>query len=233
MAPSYMRLVGLLGGVNWVFDFYTGGPRRPVFFDAAATCPALLELDRNFPAIRAELEALLAEKAAIPRYHEVDRMQYGISARVDPEKDWKVYYLYAMGEKPAANRARCPRTAVLLDQVPGLFQAFFSILDGGKSVPAHCGPYRGYLRYHLGLVVPGEHPPSIRIKDQHHTWREGQSILFDDSWNHEVTNTSTSERVVLIVDIRRPMPWPFASLNRFVEAIMRLVYGKQILKALT
>jgi aspartyl/asparaginyl beta-hydroxylase (cupin superfamily) len=232
MGFNYMSLVGLLDGVNAFFDLYTGGRRRPVFFDIEATCPALLEFDRNAPAIREELDALLSEKAAIPRYHDVDRMQYGISARVDPEKDWKVFYLYAMGEKPEANRARCPRTAALLDQVPGLFQAFFSILDGGKSVPAHCGPYRGYLRYHLGLVVPQDNPPSIRIKDQHYTWQEGKSILFDDSWEHEVYNQSQSDRVVLIVDIRRPMPVPFGAFNRFVEYVMRRVYGRQLLKKL-
>jgi aspartyl/asparaginyl beta-hydroxylase (cupin superfamily) len=232
MGLSYMSLIGLLDGINRIFDLYTGGSRRPVFFDIEKTAPALLALDRNSPAIREELLGLLAEKQAIPRYHEVDQMQYGISARVDPEKDWKVFYLYAMGEKPVANRARCPQTAALLDQVPGLFQAFFSILDGGKSVPAHCGPYRGYLRYHLGLVVPETDPPSIRIKDQHYTWQEGQSILFDDSWEHEVTNRSTSDRVVLIVDIRRPMPIPFGSLNRLVEFVMRMVYGKQVLKKL-
>ena len=130
-------------------------------------------------------------------------MQHYISGRFDPEKDWKVFYLYAMGEKPAANRARCPRTAALLDQVPGLFQAFFSILDGGKSIPAHAGPYRGYIRYHLGLVVPEDNPPSIRVKDQHYTWKEGESILFDDSWDHEVINKSDGDRVVLIVDVRQ------------------------------
>ncbi len=232
MGFNYMSLVGLLDGVNAFFDLYTGGKRRPVFFDIEKTCPALLELDGNSAAIRDELLALLAGKAAIPRYHDVDRMQYGISGRVDPEKDWKVFYLFAMGEKPAANRARCPKTSALLDQVPGLFQAFFSILDGGKSVPAHCGPYRGYLRYHLGLVVPEHNPPSIRIKDQHYTWEEGKSILFDDSWQHEVYNQSESDRVVLIVDIRRPMPLPFGSLNRFVEFVMRRVYGKQLLKKL-
>jgi aspartyl/asparaginyl beta-hydroxylase (cupin superfamily) len=137
-----------------------------------------------------------------------------------------------MGEKPAANRAKCPRTSALLDEIPGLFQAFFSILEGGKSVPAHYGPYRGYLRYHLGLVVPKTNPPTLRIKDQHHTWREGESILFDDSWDHEVINNATEDRVVLIVDIRRPMPLPFAAVNRFVEYGMRLIYGKQILKKL-
>jgi aspartyl/asparaginyl beta-hydroxylase (cupin superfamily) len=228
----YFNLIRLLDGFNWLFDFSTGGSKRPVFFDIDRSFPKLRVLDQNFPAIRAELVELLDEKASIPRYHDLDRMQTYISATVDADKNWKVYYLYAMGEKPAANRARCPRTAEALDQVPGLFQAFFSILDGGKSVPAHCGPYRGYIRYHLGLVVPRENPPSIRVKDEIYTWKEGESVLFDDSWNHEVMNKCAEDRVVLIVDVRRPMPLPFAALNRFVESVMRLVYGKQVLKKL-
>ncbi len=232
MAAHYFNLVVLLDGINWLFDFSTGGKCRPVFFDIDATYPQLRVLDRNFPTIRAELVDLLSEKATIPRYHDLDPMQTAISGKVDADKDWKVYYLYAMGEKPAANRDRCPRTAAALDQIPGLFQAFFSILDGGKSVPAHCGPYRGYIRYHLGLVVPTENPPSIRVKDEIYTWKEGESVLFDDSWNHEVMNTSASDRVVLIVDVRRPMPLPLAAVNRFVEWVMRLVYGKQVLKKL-
>lgn len=229
---GYLSLVGLLDGVNRFFDLYTGGRRRPVFFDVGATCPELLALDRDQAAIRAELLGLMAEKGSIPRYHDLDGMQHYISGRFDADKDWKVFYLYAMGEKPAPNRAKCPQTAALLDRVPGLFQAFFSILDGGKSIPAHRGPYRGYLRYHLGLVVPEVDPPSIRIKDQHYTWEVGRSIMFDDSWDHEVTNKAGADRVVLIVDIRRPMPLIFDRCNRFVEFVMRQVYGKQIVKKL-
>jgi aspartyl/asparaginyl beta-hydroxylase (cupin superfamily) len=232
LAINYLSLMRLLDGINWLFDFHTGGRNRPVFFDVDRTRPELRALDRESPAIKQELAGLLAEKASIPRYHDLDQGQTYISGTVDKDKDWKVFYLYAMGEKPEANRARCPRTAALLDRVPGLFQAFFSILDGGKSVPAHRGPYRGYLRYHLGLVVPEDDPPSIRIKDQHYTWKEGESILFDDSWDHEVFNRAKSDRVVLIVDVRRPMPLPFRALNRSVESVMRLVYGKQILKKL-
>jgi aspartate beta-hydroxylase/beta-hydroxylase len=229
---NYINLVGLLDGVNRFYDLHTGGQKRPVFFEIEKTCPELLELGRSFPAIRDELRALLAEKSEIPRYHDLDKMQSYISAKGDPEKSWKIFYLYAMGEKPAANRARCPQTSALLDGIPGLFQAFFSILDGGKAIPAHRGPYRGYIRYHLGLVVPEVNPPSIRIKDQHYTWKEGESVLFDDSWEHEVYNECPGDRVVLIVDIRRPMPFVFDSFNRLVETVMRLVYGKQILKKL-
>jgi aspartate beta-hydroxylase/beta-hydroxylase len=232
MAFNYLSYMVVLGAIDRMFDVYTGGRRRPVFFDIEQTCPQLNALEENAPVIREELEALLAEKAAIPRYHDLDAAQQYISAQVDPEKNWKVFYLDVIGEQPEANRARCPRTAALLDQIPGRMQAFFSILDGGKSIPAHCGPYRGYLRYHLALIVPRNNPPSIRIKDQYHTWQEGHGVLFDDSWDHEVINQSDSDRVVLIVDIRRPMPQPFDALNRFVISVMRMIYGKEIMKKL-
>ena len=137
-----------------------------------------------------------------------------------------------MGVKPEAYCARCPRTMALLDGIPGLFEAFFSILEGGKSIPHHEGPYRGYLRYHLGLIVPEKNPPSIRLKDQVYTWKEGESVLFDDSWDHEVYNQCESDRVVLIVDIRRPMPQPFDGVNRLVQRIMKAVYGRHVLERL-
>ncbi|MBV8229499.1 MAG: aspartyl/asparaginyl beta-hydroxylase domain-containing protein [Planctomycetaceae bacterium] len=228
-----LNLVELLNGFNWLFDFYTGGRRRPVLFDIEKTRPELLELDRNFPAIREELMGILADKKEIPQYHEVDELETYISNTVDTDKGWRVYFLYAMGEKPEKNRARCPRTAAILDRVPGVFEAFFSILEAGKSIPTHSGPYRGYLRYHLGLIVPRNDPPTMRLKDRYYTWKEGESILFDDSWEHEVYNKCDGDRVVLIVDIRRPMPVVLDSINRFVVLVMRFVYGRQILKKLT
>jgi aspartate beta-hydroxylase/beta-hydroxylase len=198
--------------------------------DIDATYPSLRKLDAHFSEIRQELIALLPDKDQIPRYHELDEGQTEISA--ETPADWKVFMLYAMGEKPERNRARCPRTSALLDEIPGLFQAFFSILDPGKHVPAHCGPYRGYIRYHLALKVPEENKPCIRIRDKYHTWIEGESILFDDSWDHEVRNDSQEIRVVLIVDVLRPMPWPFSLLNRTVTAIIRLLYAKGVTRKL-
>lgn len=227
-----LNLVSLLEPLNRFYDLYTGGRRRPVFHDIDATRPELREIDRNFPAIREELMAVLPNKREIPRYHDIDPMQAYISAKGDPDKAWKIFYLYAMGDWPGTGRAACPKTAALLEKIPGLFQAFFSILEAGKSIPPHEGPYRGYLRYHLGLLVPKEAPPALRIKDETYTWREGESILFDDSWNHEVINNCTEDRVVLIVDIRRPMPFPFDATNRAAQAIMRQLYGKEILKKL-
>ena len=126
----------LLVPLNKFYDLHTGGSRRPVFLDISATRPELLDLERNYQDIREEVLRILPDKRAIPRYHELDQMQYNISARVDPDKDWKIFPLNIMGVKPEAYCARCPKTTALLDRIPGLFEAFFSILEGGKVNPA-------------------------------------------------------------------------------------------------
>jgi aspartate beta-hydroxylase/beta-hydroxylase len=118
----------------------------------------------------------------------------------------------------------------LLKTIPNLSQVFFSILEPGKSIPKHNGPYMGYLRYHLGIQVPKKNPPQIIINDQPYTWREGEAVFFDDSWAHEVNNTSDDYRAVLIIDVLRPMPLIPHMLNKFVINILaKYSYGRQVI----
>src|SRR5215469_795636 len=130
------RLLWPLVWLNAYFNRYAGGSSRPAFFDIDKTFPALNLITEHFAIIRKELDAVLAEKSTIPNYHEMDFIQYSISAKVDKHRNWKILMLDAMGERPAANRALCPQTYKLLDRIPDLFQAFFSILDPEKSIPS-------------------------------------------------------------------------------------------------
>jgi aspartyl/asparaginyl beta-hydroxylase (cupin superfamily) len=199
--------------VNRWYYREAGGENRPAFHNIDEICPRLRELDRNYAVIREELESVLLQRDKLPRYHDLARSEQYISGTIDADKDWKVFMLDCLAGKPEMNQKKCPRTTALLQKIPNLYQAFFSILDPGKSIPAHCGPYLGYLRYHLGLIVPKNNPPSMRVKDQIHTWQEGRSIVFDDSWEHEVYNKSDGLRVVLIVDFLRPMSAPLHATN--------------------
>jgi aspartyl/asparaginyl beta-hydroxylase (cupin superfamily) len=196
-----------------LFYWAADGERRPAFHDIDKVRPELRSLDRNYAVIRDEMEAVLSHRDRIPRYHEISRRETYISGTVDPDRDWRVFMLITPVGTPRSNQLECPRTMELLRQVPGVVQAFFSILDPGKSIPAHCGSYHGYLRYHLALRVPAGNPPAMRVKDKMHTWREGESIVFDDSWEHEVYNESEGIRVVLILDFFRPMALPLHALN--------------------
>lgn len=90
---------------------------------------------------------------------------------------------------------------------PTWFRPSFPHSVPGKSVPAHEGPYYGYLRYHLGLRVPKDNPPRIVVNGQNHFWKEGEIVFFDDSWPHEVLKNGNELRAVLIVNMLRPLPF--------------------------
>jgi len=197
---------------------------RPVLYpDVEAICPQLSELEVAYPAIKQEYLAIRDKLDRLPRYHDVDRMQYGISSSDSPSKNWKVFFLEAMGRKAKRQSQRCPITAAAIDRIPGVFQAFFSILEGGKSIPTHRSPYWGYLRYHLALEVPQQGPhPRMRVADQWLEWEEGKGFLFDDSFDHELVNENPKLRSVLIVDVVRPM----GRLGRVVHAVLLFVMGQ-------
>jgi aspartyl/asparaginyl beta-hydroxylase (cupin superfamily) len=205
-----------------------GGDARPPFLDVETVYPSLRRLEASFADIRAEALALMDGIDAIPAYDELDPAQH-CAASVTPGL-WRVYYLRAMGRRAEPNSTRCPRTTAALDAVPGLFQAQFSILDPGKTVPVHCGPYGGYLRYHLALVVPEVDPPRLRVADEVRAWSTGEGLLFDDRMEHEVLNTSTEHRVVLIVDVLRPMPLPQHLVNLALFPVIRRFYGRPVIE---
>lgn len=223
---------GLKAGLNRYFARQVGSDRRPVFHDVATVCPALQEVTRHYPVIRAEYERVLATRPSFPRYHDVDPGERAISAEVDPDKNWSVCMLYVLGWRPSAAREQYPETCRILDRVPTMIQAFFSILDPGKNVPLHRGPYLGYLRYHLGVLVPeDDNPPRLRVNEQDYVWKAGEAVLFDDSWPHEVRNASREMRVVLIVDILRPMPWLPSLVNRVATyGLAGPFYGRAVAK---
>jgi beta-hydroxylase len=155
----------------------------------------------------------MARREDIPNFQDLSEAQ-----RVLTEGDqWKTFWLYGYGQKAEENCARCPETDRVLQLIPGMKSAMFSILAPQKHIPEHRGMYKGILRYHLGLIVPGpEGSCKIRVGNDVRSWKEGKSMIFDDSHPHEVWNDCDSYRVVLFVDIIRPLPFPFSVVNRLI-----------------
>ena len=149
-------------------------------------------------------------------------------------KKWKVFIINGTGRFTPEGLEDCPETCNLLQNIPGLFHATFSTLEPGKYVPPHEGPYRGYIRYHLCLRAPENNPPYIRVHDQYHTWKAGNAVLFDDTWEHEVYNEASEERTVMMVDVMRPMPWFPTLVNKFIrDFIIRPFYGLKTMRMQT
>lgn len=217
MSKLYEIAVHVLRGL------YGLGIDTPPVLDAAAYFPGARELERNWRAIEYEARRLLDAREAIPQLHELHAEQADISA--NDAAAWRFLALRIFGRDRAANQALCPETSKLIRALPGVLNAGISILDPGKHIPAHRGPYRGYLRYHLGLVIPkdakGRGQAVLRVADRLFRWAEGEGILWDDTFEHEVWNHGATPRAVLVIDLARPdMPAPLRVLDRGLRALI-------------
>ena len=179
--------------------------------------PWARKLEENWVEIRAELDSVLRFRDDLPAFHEISADVSDIS-----DERWKIFAFYGYGFRSDTNCARCPTTARLLAEVPGLTTAFFSILAPGKHIPPHRGPWKGVLRYHLGLLVPDPERCGIKVGDEVAHWREGESLVFDDAYEHSAWNDTESTRVVLFIDVMRPCRAPGSWINRSVIKIVSL-----------
>lgn len=181
--------------------------------------PWVPALEAAWPAIRAELDAVLQRDEPIPPFQAISPEQTAITQ----DERWRTYVLYAYGARATRNCRECPATAAAVERIPGMKSALFSILAPGKHIPPHRGPYKGLLRCHLGLRIPG--PPGaarLRVGGTQATWTEGEALIFDDTLEHEVWNDSAEDRVVLFIDFLRPMRPPMDWIN---DRILKLIVG--------
>jgi beta-hydroxylase len=164
--------------------------------------PWAKEIERQHPAIKSEVEKVLEFLPAIVNFNDVIPGQRALTQN----QLWKSYFLVGLGEPVPGHQSQCPETSRALKEIPGIINAFFSILTPGTVIPPHRGPYAGILRYHLGVIIP-KGDIAIKVNYKIHKWSEGRSLFFDDSFVHEAWNRTDSIRVILFVDFERPLPF--------------------------
>lgn len=221
------RLMKVLQGLLRQLERLLGGSSRvpnQAFFDPADFSWTQM-LEKNWYAIRRELDEVMRHRNSLPNFQDISPDQRVLSQ----DDGWKTFFFYAYGFKAWRNCRRCPETTRLLKQVPGMKTAFFSILAPGKHLPEHRGPYKGVLRYHLGLMIPQPAMScGIRVANETRHWEEGKSLVFDDTFMHEAWNETKGDRVVLFMDFVRPMRFPGSFINSILLkaiALSPLVLG--------
>jgi beta-hydroxylase len=129
---------------------------------------------------------------------------------------WRRFYLKWYDEPLPSAKALCPRTVELLKSVPDVHGAMFALLPPGGVLGRHRDPYAGSLRYHLGLVTPNNDTCWIEVDGIRKGWRDGQVMMFDETYVHEAKNESNVNRLILFCDVERPLRTRLAqTLNRF------------------
>ncbi len=178
-----------------------------------AIFPWAADVESEWRAIRQELDALLRRKDDLPSFQDIAPDVASISK----DRGWKTFLLVGYGIKSERNIALCPETWRIVQKIPGLKTAMFSIFEPGKHLPPHRGFYNGVLRFHLGLLVPEPRDQiAIRVGDRICHWEEGRALIFDDAYDHEAWNRTDKTRVILFVDFMRPLRFPADVLNRII-----------------
>lgn len=171
--------------------------------------PWISELESNWTVIRGELARLMMQRQALASGNPPSKDHIG------EDRSWTTFVLSNYFSRSGDVIAQCPETWRLVQKVPGLVSAMFSVLEPGQRLPPHHGPYNGLLRLHLGLIVPEPRAAvGIRIDGKVCHWEEGRALIFDDTFEHEARNESNSSRVVLFIDFEKPMTFPARFVNR-------------------
>lgn len=160
-------------------------------------------LEQRWQDIRDEAVSIRAED--IPSLGDIS-FDHG---RIAADRRWRSFFLKGYGYRLKDNCSRAPITASLIEKVPGLVTANFSVLEAGGHIPRHWGMTKGMLTYHLALKVPQEREKcrmNIEEGEFLHVlpWEEGRSFIFDDMFNHEVWNETNEDRYILLIQIKRP-----------------------------
>jgi aspartate beta-hydroxylase len=198
-------------------------------YDHRIDTPAILEAEQYFPNarrftqrwtdLRHEALAIAENLPRVPRFHDIMPAQADISA--NDGRDWRLFIMRAYGVSFPDRLARCPTVAAILQDVPEAISCSFSFIAPGKHIPRHRGPFRGILRFHLMLSMPnddsGEPACELYIDDMPYRLGDGQSLLWDDTFPHEVKNRSDEVRIALLLDVWRPqMPTDMRLLSNAI-----------------
>lgn len=184
--------------VNCLFYLFSK-KGNPVYIDTKEF-PELKILQENWQTIRDE--ALnLNSSSQIKASADLDDLGFNSFFKTG----WKRFYLKWYGANLKSAEALCPETVKLLSRIPSVKGAMFTMLPPGARLVKHRDPYAGSLRYHLGLVTPNSSDCFIEVDGEKYYWRDGEAVMFDETYIHYAINNTQTNRIILFVDVKRPM----------------------------
>lgn len=188
----------LMAPYNALMYLFSAVPNRP-YIDVARF-PELAPLRENWQTIRAEAVALFDQGhiRAAAKYNDLGFNSFFRSG-------WKRFYVKWYDDPLPSAKALCPETVALVESIPTVNAAMFALLPPGGKLGAHRDPFAGSLRYHLGLVTPNSEDCRIFVDGEAYCWRDGEAVMFDETFIHSAENKTDVTRVILFCDIERPL----------------------------
>lgn len=183
--------------------------------------PELDVIQRHWRTIREEALALHRDDVFEQTKRDGSGGYYDIGFRTFYKYGWSKFYLRWYGTTHNSARRLCPETTRLLERIPCVNGAMFSVLPVGSKLTRHADPAACSLRYHLGLATPNADPCYINIDGTDYSWRDGRALLFDETYLHYAHNDAETDRVILMCDVERPTRVIGPVVNFFYKGLMR------------
>ena len=143
-------------------------------------------------------------------------------------KAWRLINIKVGNEYTKDAYKHFPFLVKLLKNLPEVCSCAISILQEGVHIPIHVGYYKGIMRYMMPLIVPKDRKNVfLVVNEKKYNWTEGVGVLWDDNFPHKVYNNTKEIRVVIYMDIIRPLP---GLLNNFNKYILKLTCNSKIVK---
>ena len=187
----------LLAPINCLFYLFSS-EKNSAYVDVNKY-PELKILQDNWQIIRDEA-INLNNAAHIKASTDLDDLGFNSFFRTG----WKRFYLKWYGSNLNSAEQLCPQTLAFLNQLPTVKGAMFTMLPPGARLGKHRDPYAGSLRYHLGLVTPNSDDCYISVDGEKYSWRDGEAVMFDETYIHHAENKTDQNRIILFLDIKRP-----------------------------
>ncbi|WP_195763844.1 aspartyl/asparaginyl beta-hydroxylase domain-containing protein [Pseudoduganella rivuli] len=171
-------------------------------------------LEENWPVVLDEFERF---RARLDRLPDLEDLRTSNNVADFGGGSWGFLYLRLNGTGNAMLAPHFPRTLALLEtHVPELFSVRFSLLGGDrKEITPHRDGHCQSIICHLPLIVP-EGECSITIAGRRQPWTVGKCFAFDASALHSVQKESKEERLVVLIDTFRPVPFWLRGISRAV-----------------
>ena len=175
-------------------------------------------LEANWVKIRDEAQEVLRDSMSVPSVRALSSDHHKIAV----DDKWRSFFLWAYGLRIDADCARCPETTRVVECIPDLLSAFYSIMLAGAHVPRHTGPTKAIITAHLGLIMPTRRENCrMELGDRQVIWEEGRVVVFDDMHPHEVWNDTNEDRVILLLHLKRPLRFPGSALRDLFFGALR------------
>lgn len=197
--------------IEWIISFFV----QKKAIQAKENFDWVKKLEENY-------KQILQEYNNVEKLKSIDVTIFSEEQKKSVEPNyWNIVPLKSYGNVHKTTAALCPLTFKIVNSIPNCTTAWFSIMKPGTIVEPHRGTFKGYLRCLLALKTPiNKEESGLAIEGENYFFEKGVALMFDDTYIHSAYNKSDMQRVVLYIDILRPLPYGLFYISKIINFLI-------------